>query len=207
MGGIVQFMKLISLVVLLASLGACVKPEDGSATVARTLMATPGAADPGDAEAVTPRDQYFTTCGFYPEQCGAVPDDYSCDEDCDGVLREVWVAPVVTIDNCAQVYNPDQADSDGSCSYFRGVGIIQTECGDVCDQCPLDPADDIDKDGLCGNVDNCPHVPNAGQTNADGDAFGDACDELPNTANSEATLADHEARLDAIEAALIMGEE
>ena len=32
------------------------------------------------------------------------------------------------------------------------------------------------RDGVCGDVDNCPLVANAGQANTDGDALGDACD-------------------------------
>lgn len=35
---------------------------------------------------------------------------------------------------------------------------------------------DPDGDGVAGGLDNCPDVPNADQTNTDGDAFGDACD-------------------------------
>ncbi|WP_354701425.1 thrombospondin type 3 repeat-containing protein [Paraconexibacter sp. AEG42_29] len=36
---------------------------------------------------------------------------------------------------------------------------------------------DTDLDGVVDPVDNCPAVPNAGQANLDGDAFGDACDD------------------------------
>ncbi|MCP3934569.1 MAG: hypothetical protein GY708_04260, partial [Actinomycetia bacterium] len=48
--------------------------------------------------------------------------------------------------------------------------------GDACDACSADPDNDIDSDGVCGDVDNCPNDPNAGQANGDGDALGDACD-------------------------------
>ena len=51
--------------------------------------------------------------------------------------------------------------------------------GDACDPCPLDPSNDLDRDGVCGNLDNCPTVSNAGQADADGDALGDACDDCP----------------------------
>ncbi len=39
---------------------------------------------------------------------------------------------------------------------------------------------DPDGDGVCDDVDNCPSVANLNQTNADGDALGDACDACPN---------------------------
>lgn len=36
--------------------------------------------------------------------------------------------------------------------------------------------DDVDGDGVCDDVDNCPLVSNAGQSDVDGDLLGDACD-------------------------------
>src|SRR6185436_12541949 len=45
--------------------------------------------------------------------------------------------------------------------------------------CPQDEQNDIDGDGVCGNVDNCPTVANPSQTNSDGDTLGDACDNCP----------------------------
>lgn len=67
-------------------------------------------------------------------------------------------------DNCPAVANADQADADGD------------NLGDVCDACPLDPDNDGDADGICGDVDNCPTVTNADQLDFDGDVIGDACD-------------------------------
>ena len=32
--------------------------------------------------------------------------------------------------------------------------------GDACDPCPIDPFNDGDGDGLCGDVDNCATAPN-----------------------------------------------
>jgi hypothetical protein len=47
----------------------------------------------------------------------------------------------------------------------------------------INSAQDIDGDGIPGNVDNCPDVPNANQADTDYDGKGDACDECPNDAN------------------------
>lgn len=55
------------------------------------------------------------------------------DADGDGVEDEA--------DNCPVVANADQADADAD-------GL-----GDACDACPLDPENDADGDGACGDVD------------------------------------------------------
>jgi hypothetical protein len=67
----------------------------------------------------------------------------------------------------------DQINSDGD-------GL-----GDVCDTCPLDANNDIDGDGVCGNVDNCPTVAHLNQQDADGDELGDACDNCPTISNPD----------------------
>ncbi|MFH1809599.1 MAG: hypothetical protein ABIJ09_12700 [Pseudomonadota bacterium] len=50
---------------------------------------------------------------------------------------------------------------------------------DLCDACPLDPGNDGDGDGLCGDVDSCPSTFNPGQADLDLDGLGDACDANP----------------------------
>lgn len=42
-----------------------------------------------------------------------------------------------------------------------------------------DPEADVDADGICATIDNCPTVANADQRDEDHDGYGDACDECP----------------------------
>jgi hypothetical protein len=63
-------------------------------------------------------------------------------------------------DNCVEVYNPDQTDTDGDGE------------GDACE-----PITDSDGDGYDDESDNCPGVANADQDDFDGDGLGDACDD------------------------------
>ncbi|MBN1765130.1 MAG: hypothetical protein JW860_07725, partial [Sedimentisphaerales bacterium] len=112
------------------------------------------------------------------------------DSDEDGVYDEE--------DNCPNDYNPDQDDSDDDtlgdvcddCPFDPDNDIDSDGiCGDV-DICPNDPDNDIDEDGVCGDIDNCPGDYNSGQENSDGDGLGDACDNCPYHDNSDQTDAD-----------------
>ena len=80
----------------------------------------------------------------------------AADTDFDGVVDGS--------DNCPDVFNPDQTDSDGN-----GVG----------DACEPPPPADGDGDGVPDDIDNCPATPNADQADSDGNGVGDACDVPP----------------------------
>jgi hypothetical protein len=110
------------------------------------------------------------------------------DTDGDGVANEA--------DNCPEVANPDQMDTDGdgqgdACDTDDdndGVADANDNCpvtanpaqeefdgdgqGDVCD-------DDDDSDGIDDSNDNCPLTVNIDQADSDNDGIGDACESPP----------------------------
>lgn len=80
---------------------------------------------------------------------------FSQDSDLDGIPN--------SSDNCADVANPDQLDSD-----FDGAG-------DACDLCyGDDTSGDSDGDGICDSNDQCPGFDDT--ADADGDGSPDGCD-------------------------------
>lgn len=77
-------------------------------------------------------------------------------------------------DNCPEVANLDQADSD-----LDGLG-------DACDG-----GTDTDSDGIPDEADNCQLLSNPDQTDGDGDGVGDRCDNCPDDPNPDQL--DHDA--------------
>ncbi len=107
-------------------------------------------------------DNDGTLDGFdrFPLQAAA-----SADSDMDNYV-DGWTAGCesacqansgLLLDNCPNVSNTDQLNTDGD------------DSGDVCDP-------DDDGDGVADTADNCPLIANANQLNTDGDGMGDMCD-------------------------------
>ena len=67
-------------------------------------------------------------------------------------------------DNCPELYNASQVDSDND-------GL-----GNACDVCPTEAGGDADGDQLCDAIDNCPDDFNLSQDDTDRDGKGDICD-------------------------------
>lgn len=98
----------------------------------------------------------FTSCGGSIDNQDCPAGQAKSGTDCLPDLDADGVADVE--DNCPQVRNPDQADSDDN-----GVG----------DACQAPP--DADADGVADAEDNCPQDPNPEQLDWDADGQGDAC--------------------------------
>ncbi|MFC1779935.1 thrombospondin type 3 repeat-containing protein [Thermodesulfobacteriota bacterium] len=109
--------------------------------------------------------------------------------------QEVWSSIVVdtdgddvadTTDNCPFIANADQIDTDGdgigdtcdNCAEIVNTNQLDNDkdnIGNTCDFCPDDADNDIDGDGICGDVDLCPAYSN--DLDADSDGLADCLDE------------------------------
>ena len=88
------------------------------------------------------------------------------------------VALLAALDNCPDVANEDQLDTDNDAFLEDGRTLREGGGGDECD------ADD-DNDGVSDSDDNCPLAANAEQEDADADGVGDACDNCVDVANDD----------------------
>ncbi|MCP4627749.1 MAG: hypothetical protein GY850_30155, partial [bacterium] len=111
------------------------------------------------------------------------------------------------VDNCPDVYNPDQAncDADKDCPMIGDIDDEIIPVGDACDtdydnDGILDDGDNSSKadDNLCtgGNTencdDNCPSNSNKYQLDYDGDGVGYACDNCPGKSNPDQANSDQD---------------
>jgi hypothetical protein len=96
-------------------------------------------------------------CGQYHSPQDPSSNPVSTAGECHDRDADDWVS---SADNCPEIGNPSQSDSDGD-------GI-----GDACEVI----VPDTDGDGVTDDRDNCPEVANPGQSDTDLDGIGDACD-------------------------------
>jgi Secretion system C-terminal sorting domain/Thrombospondin type 3 repeat len=137
-------------------------------TETSTDMDGDGVSDSNDECFDTPTGEEVNTEGCSCSQV-TVDDDNLCtlDECVDGVVTNTF----------------QDADGDGVCDANDicpgGDDNMDADADgapNFCDACPNDADNDIDSDGVCGDVDNCPANLNADQADYDQDGAGNACD-------------------------------
>lgn len=165
----------------------------GSACDNCPLVVNPAQED-GDADGV----------GSACDNCPSAANASQSDADADGLGD--------ACDNCPSVSNPTQSDADADaqgdacdpCTDTDGDGLGDpgfpaSTCEE--DSCPVDPLNDVDRDGHCANEDNCPDRRNGNQSDRDGDGVGDRCDNCHRAPNPGQEDSDGDGRGDACERA------
>lgn len=105
-------------------------------------------------------------------------------------VLECGLDDVDVVSGCASRFNPSRPDSDGD------------ETVDDCDDCPFDVANDLDRDGVCGEIDNSPYDANGDQADADLDGVGDVADNCLGIVNPDQLDLDEDGVGDACDADL-----
>jgi hypothetical protein len=85
-----------------------------------------------------------------------------------------------TEDNCWEVINPAQLDSDENCP--DPPHISDPTCGDCCEGA------DFDSDGIVDVCDNCPFHSNLDQLDSNENSIGDVCEAYKGDVNDDKTI-------------------
>ena len=100
-----------------------------------------------------------------------------CD-NCPAIPNAPYIGTCL-IDSIGQHCTGDEECGTGGFCSMNQEESDGDEIGDVCDNCPNGIDDDIDRDNICSDVDNCPATPNQDQLDESppgGNNCGDACE-------------------------------
>ncbi len=195
------------------NLGQLDQDTDGAGDVCDNCIDVSNPRSDCDADPATPDEQCDTDGDDIGDTCDIDDDNDDILDGVDGCpldpFNDIDGDTICgDIDNCPIDSNFGQTDSDGdgvgntcdNCNFDANPDQLNTDLdveGDACDgdddndtvldgadSCPRDAADDVDADGLCADVDNCPTVVNVSQADADEDGVGNLCDNCPDSSNS-----------------------